>query len=166
MNALFSTIVSGTLWGAFMGAGLGTFSGILSMHRNPLPTTLSFQHPVTGKVVVLDTYGLDQGEDVVALLRRVHHAMDIDPSIRISAKRQFVVILARVRIFFNLLKACMDFPENISHKLKTRRAATTASQSITNFEAYIWDSQELEEIMSGLTVVQKAMIDKVLLLEK
>jgi len=166
MNALFSTIASGTLWGAFMGAGLGTFSGIVSMHRKPIPTTLPFQHPVTGKVVLLDTYGLDQGEDLVALLRRVYHAMDADPSIRVSAKRQFVVILARVRIFFNLLKACTDFPENIQYKLKTRRAATTASQSITNFEAYVWDSQELEEIMNGLTVVQKAMIDKVLILEK
>lgn len=166
MDAIFTKVVSGTLYGAFMGAGLGTFSGILSMYRKPLPTTLPFHHPVTGEVVLLDAFGLDEGEDVVSLLRRVHHAMDADPSIRTVAKRQFVVILARVRTFFNCLKACTDFQDSIPYKLKTRRAATVAAQSITNFEAYIWDSQEIGDVMSLLEIVKKAMIDKVLFLDK
>jgi hypothetical protein len=166
MDAIFAKVVSGTLYGAFMGAGLGTFSGILSMYRKPLPTTLQFQHPVTDKLVLLDAFGLDEGEDVVSLLRRVHHAMEADPSIRTVAKRQFVVILARVRSFYNLLKACVDFPHNIQYKLKARRAATVAAQSIRNFESYIWDSQEIEDIMNLFAIVQKSMIDKVLFLEK
>ena len=166
METVFQSIASGTLYGAFIGLGLGTFSGVLSIYRKPLPTTLNFTHPVTGKAVLLDAFGLDEGEEVVPLLRRVQEAMGADPSIRIHAKKQFVVILARVRTFFNLLKACADFQDSVSHKLKTRRAATAAAQSIVNFEAFVWDSQELEEIMTGLSIVQKAMIDKVLILDK
>ena len=93
MEPFFSTVFSGTLWGAFMGAGLGTFSGVLSMHKRAPPKTLHFKHPVTDEVVELDTYDLDDGAEVVQLLRRVHQAINAEPSIRFVARKQFMVIL-------------------------------------------------------------------------
>ena len=166
MEPFFSTVCSGTLWGALMGAGLGTFSGIISMQKRPLPKTLPFKHPVTGEVVVLDTFDLDDGAEVVHVLRRAHQAMHAEPSIRLVARKQFMVILARVRVFYNTLKMCMDHPDVLKYKIKTRKCATIAAQSMTDFEAYIWDSPEIEEVMSGLAVVQKAMFEKMLVLYK
>jgi len=166
MEPFFSTVFSGTLWGAFMGAGLGTFSGILSMHKRAPPKTLHFKHPVTDEVVELDTYDLDDGAEVVQLLRRVHQAINAEPSIRFVARRQFMVILAKVRNFYDTLKVCVEQPGVLKYKIKTRKCATTAAQCLSNFENYIWDSPEIEEVMSGLAVVQKAVIDKMLFLDK
>lgn len=166
MDTLFATVCSGALWGAFMGAGLGTFSGIISMHRRPPPKTLHFKHPVTGHVVELDTYGLDDDAGVVHLLRRVHVALNADPSVRYAARKQFMVILARVRNFYNTLKLFTENPDVLKYKIKTRKCATIASQSITNFEPFIWDSTEIQEAMDCLGVVQTSIVNKMLGLDR
>lgn len=161
-----STMCRGSLWGLLMGTGLGAFSGILSLHRKDPPKTLLFKHPITGQVVELDPYDLDDEAGIVIMLRRVHHTLHMEPSIRDEAKRQFIVILARVRNFYNTLKMYMDRPDVLRYKIQTRKCATIASQSIRDFEAYIWDSPEIEGIVNDLDVVQKAVIDKMLSLEK
>lgn len=166
MEPFFATVCSGALWGAFMGAGLGTFSGVLSMHKRPPLKTLQFKHPVTDEVIELDAHGLDDDVGVVPLLRRVHQALNADPSIRFVARKQFMVILARVRNFYNMLQVFLEHPDVFKYKTKTRKAATLASQSITNFEAYIWDSTEIEEVMQCLGLVQTGMVDKMLELDK
>lgn len=166
MEPFFATVFSGTVWGAFMGAGLGTFSGIWSMHKRPAPSTLRFKHPTTNQVVELDTFGLDDGAGVVPLMRRVHQAMSAEPSIRAAARQQFMVVLARLRYFYNTLQISMAQPDVLKYKIKTRKCATVAAQSITNFEGYVWDSPEIGEIMGCLAVVQKAVIDKMLFLDK
>lgn len=166
MEAFLSTLFRGTLWGAFMGAGMGTFSGILSMHKKEPPKTLQFKHPVTNEILELDPNGLDDDTGVVSLLRRVHKSLHVDPSIRIAAKRQFMVLLARVYNFYTVLKLYMENPDSLQYKIKTRKCATKAAQCITNFEGYVWDSRELENIMNYLTVIQKAIIDKMLFLDK
>jgi hypothetical protein len=168
MEAFLSTLFRGTLWGAFMGAGMGTFSGILTktMHKQPPPKTLQFKHPVTNEILELDTHDLDDDTGVVPLLRRVHQSLHVDPSIRVAAKRQFMVLLTRVYNFYTVLKLYMENPKSLQYKIKTRKCATAAAQCITNFEAYVWDSRELENIMNCLAAIQKAMIDKMLFLDK
>lgn len=166
MEPFFSSLLSGTMWGAFMGAGLGTFSGILAMYRKDPPKTLRFKHPVTNKTTELDTYGLDDDVGVVALLRRVQKSLNVDPSIRDVAKRQFLVILTKVHNFFHVLKLYQENTHILRYKIKTRKLATLASQAITNFEPYIWDSQEIETVMNLLGIVQKTIIDKMLFLDK
>lgn len=161
-----SNVCRGGLWGLLMGAGLGTFSGILSIHRTDPPRTLCFKHPLSGKPVELDTFDLDDGAGVVAMLRRVHQTMQMEPSIRNEAKRQFIILLARVRNFYNALKMYTDRPDVLRYKIQTRKCATAASQSIRDFEAYIWDSPEIEGIMNDLDVVQTAVFNKMLSLDK
>lgn len=161
-----TSVCRGGLWGMLMGAGLGTFTGILSAHRTDPPKTLCFKHPISGKPVDLDTYDLDDGAGVVPMLRRTYQTLQMDPSIRDEAKRQFIIILARVRNFYNALKMYTDHPDVLRYKIQTRKCATVASQSIRDFETYIWDSREIEGITNDLDVVQKAMIDKMLSLDK
>ena len=166
MQPFFASLFSGTVYGAFMGFGLGTFSGILNMHRNEPSTSLHFKHPVTNDVLELDTYGLDDDVGVVALMQRVHQSLNVDPSIRDVAKRQFLVILTRVRNFFHVLKLYGENPKILRYKIKTRKCATLASQAITNFEPYVWDSPEIETILNSLAIVQKTIVDKMLFLDK
>jgi hypothetical protein len=121
---------------------------------------------MSGDPVELDTFYLDDGAGVVGMLRRIHHTMHMEPSIRPEAKRQFIIILARVRNFYNALKTFLDHPEVLRYKIQSRKCATIASQTIRDFEVYIWDSPENEGIMNDLDVVQKAVFDKMLSLDK
>jgi hypothetical protein len=166
MEPFFTSLFSGTMWGAFMGAGLGTFSGMLAMYRKEPPKTLRFKHPVTNKTIEFDTYGLDDDVGIVALMRRIQESLNVDPSIRDVAKRQFRVILTKVHNFFHVLKLYQENIHMLRYKIKTRKLATLASQAITNFEPYIWDSQEIETVMNSLGIVQKTIIDKMLFLDK
>lgn len=160
-----SSVCRGGLWGLLMGSGLGTLTGIVSIHRIDPPNTLAFQHPLSGNVVQLDTYGLDDGQDVVRMLRRVQQTMQIEPSIRPEALRQFVIILARVRNFYNSLKMYTDRPDVVRYKIHTRKLAIVANQTIRNFESYIWDSPEIEGILNDLEIVQSAILEKMLSLD-
>jgi hypothetical protein len=166
MEPFFTTLARGTMWGALMGAGLGSVSGVLAMNRTERPKTLAFTHPLHGHEVELDTYDLDNEAGTVNMLRRVQHTLHIEPSVRPETMKQFAVILAKTRSFYNTLKAYVDAPDELKFKIKARKCATSASQSITNFEAYVWDSPEIEDIMGCLEVVRKAMVDKMLSLDK
>ena len=55
-----SSVCRGGVWGMLMGGGLGTLTGIVAIHRTDPPKTLAFQHPLSGNVVELDTYELDE----------------------------------------------------------------------------------------------------------
>lgn len=158
----FASVCRGGIWGMLMGGGLGTLTGIVAIHRKDPPKTLAFQHPLSGNVVELDTYGLDDGQDVVRMLRRVHETLQIEPSIRPLAKRQFVILLARVRNFYNSLKMYMDQPDVLKYKIHTRKLANVASHTIRSFESYVWDSPEIEGIVADLEIVQSAIIEKML----
>jgi hypothetical protein len=160
----FASVCRGGLWGMLMGGGLGTLTGIVAIHRTDPAKTLAFQHPLSGNVVELDTYDLDE-QDVVRMLRRVQQTLNVEPSIRPEAHRQFVIILARVRNFYNSLKMYTDRPDVVRYKIQTRKLATAASQTIRNFESFIWDSPEIEGIVNDLETVQTAMIDKMLSLD-
>ncbi len=160
-----SSVCRGGVWGMLMGGGLGTLTGIVAIHRTDPPKTLAFQHPLSGNVVELDTYELDEQQDVVRLLRRVQKTLQIEPSIRPEAHRQFVIILARVRNFYNSLKMYTDQPDVVRYKIQTRKLATAASQTIRNFESFVWDSPEIEGIVNDLETVQTAVIDKMLCLD-
>lgn len=153
------------MWGGLMGLGLGSVSGILAMHKTEVPQTVSFLHPAHGREMVLRTYGLDGTAGLVGMLRRVQRTLSIEPSIRPEAARQFVVILAKTRSFYETLKAYEDAPHELRLKIKARKCATAASQAITKLEAHVWDSPEIEDIMGCLEVARKAMVDKMLSLE-
>lgn len=156
------------MWGALMGLGLGSVSGILAMHKTEPPQSVTFSHPADGRQMVLQTYGLDGDAGIVGMLRRVQRTLSIEPSIRPEAARQFAVILAKTRSFYDTLKAYVDAPLDVEIrlKIKARKCATAASQAITNFEAYVWDSPEIEDIMGCLEIARKAMVDKMLTLDK
>lgn len=166
MDVFLPTLLRGTMWGAMMGAGMGTLSGVLAMNKTELPNTISFQHPVTHKIVELDTFGLDQEQCVINLLGRVRQCLHMDPRIREIARRQFVVILARIRRFFLAMKLHLEEPDILRFRLLTRKHATSAAQSITNFESYVWDSTELQEIMQSLETIKETIINKALTLDR
>ncbi len=166
MDIFLPTLLRGTMWGAMMGAGMGTLSGILAMNKTELPNTISFQHPASHKMVVLDTFGLDPEQCVIPLLNRVRESLHVDPKIRELARRQFVVILARIRRFYLAMKVHLQQPDIVKFKLLTRNHATSAAQSITNFESYIWDSMELQDIMQSLETVKQTIINKALTLDR
>ena len=153
----------GTLWGALMGFGMGSVSGILSMHKTSASTAMTFVHPTLSRVVTLDTHFAD---GTVAMLERIRSTLGVEPSIRPSAIQQFNVILAKIRSFYNALHAFTTSPsENLALKIKTRKCATNASQAITNFEPYIWDSPEIQEVMDCFEHVRKTIVDKMLSLD-
>lgn len=164
MNAFFSAVFRGVGYGAFMGLGLGTVAGTMSMFHQKPETSIAFQHPVTGETMDVETFGLDGDANVVHNLRRAQQSMDVDPNIRSSARRQFVVILARVRHFYRALRTTLADPQT-QQKIRVRNAATAASQSITNLESHIWDSREIEPILSSLANVRTAMIERALILD-
>lgn len=165
MMPFLSNVCRGGLWGLLMGSGLGTLTGIVSIHRTEPPKTLPFQHPLSGHVVQLDTYGLDEDQDVVRMLRRVRETLQIEPSIRPEARRQFAIILARVRNFYNALQMYTDRPDVVRYKIHARQLSAAASQTIRNFESYIWDSPEIEGILNDLEIVQSAIVEKMLSLD-
>ena len=165
MNALFSAMLRGVGYGAFMGLGLGTITGVMGMFNHSTEVSLTFQHPVTGEMVRVETFGLDGDANVLGLLMRAKRSMEFDPSIRPSALRQFIVILARVRNFYLSLKYALADPASVKLRIRARKAATSASQSITNLESHIWDSREIENILGSLAQVQTVIVERALTLD-
>ena len=165
MEPFLSTVFRGTLWGAFMGMGLGAMTGVVAANRGEgPPPTLSYRHPKTGQALAVDTHGLN--DDAVGLLRRVAQSLDADPSIRPAARRRFAAILDLVRRFYDQLEALVAFPQCARIRIKARRLATKAAQAVRDMEPLVWDSPEIEPIMTCLAAVQQAMVDRMLSLDR
>jgi hypothetical protein len=166
MERLFSAVARGVGYGAFMGLGLGLVTGAVGMFGPAASdVTVTFQHPHTGETLAVDTFGLDGDAHVVQLLARAQQSLDYDPSIRPSARKQFVVVLAKVRGFYLALRSALADPENTARRIRARKAATSAAQSITNLESHVWDSPEIETILSSVAQVQATMVQRALTLD-
>ena len=153
------------MWGAFMGMGLGAMTGVFAAHRGEgPPTTLSYRHLATGEALAVDTHGLN--DDAIGLLRRAAESLYADPSIRPAAQRRFVAILDLVRRFYDALEASMAFPQCARLRIKARRLATKTAQAVRDMEPLVWDSPEIETIMTCLSAVQQAMVDRMLTLDR
>jgi hypothetical protein len=165
MEPFLSTVFRGTLWGAFMGMGLGAMTGVVASNRGDgPPRALAYRHPATGRPLAVDAHGLN--DDAVGLLHRVAEALAMEPSIRPAARKKFTGILDLVRRYYNALEAALAFPQCARLRIKARRLATKTAQAVRDFEPLVWDSPEIETIMTCLAAVQQAMVDRTLTLDR
>lgn len=145
-----------------MGAGLGMAASLCP------PTPAQDDEKARGMPFVyrnrslhLRTYGLDGPDhEVLRSLTKAKESMDVEPSIRSLAHAKFASILVRLKVFFKHLLAYKEAqPATIALRLRVKKASIRAQQAMTDFEAYIWDSPELTDIVGSLRRVQQIVSD-------
>jgi hypothetical protein len=148
MSATITQVVQGALVGSGIGAALGFVSSLFRARHVPLEVT--FTHPVSNKVHLFKTLGMEGDVPVCMLISRLRESIAVDPTVCRDASTQLNIVVYQLQRFFARLSTYRHKTTVPRYKIQLRHQALRLLKSIAALETLVIGSRECDIIYRAL----------------